>query len=732
MKRIRVHRDFVIELCNRLSLPLQALGCCILYFFIEAISRHSLGQAWTYMTGKPLVFLYNAFLIFVTSTVAYLFRRRVLARMAVMIFWLLLGLINGVILLKRVTPFTGPDLKLLTDAKKVMDKYLSPLILVVIIVALVLLLAFQVWLWFKGPKYRGPRNWILDLTIVGGSILLFVGATHLALQKRVLSTYFGNIAFAYTDYGYPYCLAVTIFDTGISQPNGYSQELMEEIADSEGEETTDSELPNIIFLQLESFFDPEQVNFLRISEDPIPNFRRMMQEYSSGYFRVPAIGAGTANTEFETISGMSLRYFGPGEYPYKTILKEKTCESIPYVLKDLGYSTHAIHDNEADFYSRRKVFPMLGFDTFTSQEYMADVTDTTETGWLKDHILTEEILKCLDSTQERDYVYTISVQGHGDYPTEPVLDQPAITVKGAEGREKNNYSWEYYCNEIHEMDAFLKELTDTLAEYPEPVVLVMYGDHLPTMGLETKEVKNRYLFQTQYVIWDNMGLEKEDENLAAYQMGAEVLKRVGIHQGNLVKYHQTRRKSKNYQRDLEVLQYDMLYGEEYIYGGESPYKETDMQMGVEPVELESVTKSSEGVYYISGKNFTAASRLEVNGERIEDTLYLSTTSLIVREIELEEGDSLRVIQQGDNSSKAELSATDILLYETGEAQKDGTISGKDKTDAKGSSPEKSDTDPSETEKSNTEKSNTEKVNTEQKGTDKVSTDKSAVEKGAGN
>ena len=83
-----------------------------------------------------------------------------------------------------------------------------------------------------------------------------------------------------------------------------------------------------------------------------------MKEYSSGYYKVPSVGAGTANTEFETITGMSLHYFGPGEYPYKSILKETTCESVPYVLKNLGYSTHAVHNNEANFYGRRSVFPI--------------------------------------------------------------------------------------------------------------------------------------------------------------------------------------------------------------------------------------------------------------------------------------------------------------------------------------------------------------------------------------
>ena len=51
----------------------------------------------------------------------------------------------------------------------------------------------------------------------------------------------------------------------------------------------------------------------------------MASEYSSGYCQVPSIGAGTANTEFEMLTGMSMRYFGPGEYPYKSYLKGKDC-----------------------------------------------------------------------------------------------------------------------------------------------------------------------------------------------------------------------------------------------------------------------------------------------------------------------------------------------------------------------------------------------------------------------
>lgn len=139
-------------------------------------------------------------------------------------------------------------------------------------------------------------------------------------DQRVISNYFGNIAFAYEDYGFPYCFSASLFNTGINEPSGYSEETMAEISNNGAitkSETgrSEDELPNIMFVQLESFFDPTEVEWLRFSEDPIPNLRKLFNEYSTGYFKVPSVGAGTANTEFEVLTGMSMRFFGPGEYP---------------------------------------------------------------------------------------------------------------------------------------------------------------------------------------------------------------------------------------------------------------------------------------------------------------------------------------------------------------------------------------------------------------------------------
>lgn len=646
------------DVCNKISLLLHALVSAVGYFLIEAISRHSFTEAWDFMTGRPLVFAYNAALIFTTSLIVYLFRRRCFLRVFLCMFWLLLGIINGVILSTRVTPFTGPDLHLLTDGMALLEKYLPKW---GVIVALIVLGFFALTLFgliLKGPKFKGKLKYRWNIPLVLAGFLVFAGLTQLALEKRVLSNYFGNIAFAYEDYGYPYCLGVTIFDTGITCPRDYSEGEIKRIENTEKNlpETKDGDHPNIIFLQLESFFDPKLVDYLEMSEDPIPVFRKLMKEYTSGYYKVPSVGAGTANTEFESITGMSLHYFGPGEYPYKSILKETTCESAPYILKDLGYSTHAIHNNEANFYGRRSIFPNLGFDTFTSAEYMPEEEDKNPLGWTRDRVLTEEIIKCLDSTEDQpDYVYTISVQGHGSYPEEPELEEPKITVTGSPTEAKNN-QWEYYVNQIREMDDFVKELTDALEKYPEDVILVMYGDHLPTMDLTVEDVKNRYLFQTQYVMWDNFGLEKKDVNLAAYQMAAEVLDRVGIHEGTIFRYHQARRNTKNYQVDLETLQYDLLYGERYSYEGEKPFKRTKMRLGIYDTTLDGISLVSawDHTYRITGTNFTPSSQVKLNGEWY-DTVYVNPTTLMISGTELGDFDRLSVVQRSNSSTRKALS-----------------------------------------------------------------------------
>lgn len=667
----------VYAFMNRFSLIFHALLACIINFVIEAISRHSVVAAWDYMTGTPMVFLYNAFMIFVTFSIVYLFKRRIFVRMIIGAIWVILGIANGYILLKRVTPFNAQDLKIAGDGIALINNYCNGFEVVVIAVGAVALLIWLISMWRRGGQYAGKIHHIAALIgiIVCGVLYTFV--TNIAIDKRVVSTYFGNIAFAYEDYGLPYCFSASLFNTGISEPNGYTKKAMAKI-DKDGElnqtatSRSSDELPNIIVVQLESYFDVANAEFFTTSEDACPNLHNLYQNYSNGYFKVPSVGAGTANTEFEVLTGMNLRYFGPGEYPYKTYSKKHPTESAATALASLGYGTHALHDNTGNFYSRANVFNNMGFDTFTSKEFM-NVLQTTENGWAKDEILTHHIMEAMDTTKQEDFVFTVSVQGHGNYPETQVIENPKIKVEGIEDEALKN-KWEYYVNQVYEMDQFVGDLIKAVEERNEPSVVVFYGDHLPTMGLKAEDLKSRYLYNTNYVIWDNIGLQKHDKNIPAYQLMSEVLNRLDIHSGTVFNYHQQRKGTKNYLSDLELLQYDILYGKQYVYNGKAPITEGHMVMGIRNVSLSSIVPQLNSGYSLYGENFTKYSRVYVNGEK-QKSSFLNNTRINLSETELKDGD---VIQVGSSDTIFRMS--DKYTYQNGQLVKqEGTATDKSKS-----------------------------------------------------
>lgn len=643
----------VYQFMNRISLILHFLLACVLTFVIEIISRHSLFQAWHFMAGTPKTFLFNAFLIFATLSVVYLVRRRVFARILLSVFWLFLGTCNGYLLTKRVTPFNAQDLKVLSDALALTGNYFNVFELILLIVGLSAVVLWVISMWRRGGQYTGKIRRFVSLGGVAFWIGAYVLLTELAIDHRVVSNYFGNIAFAYQDYGFPYCFTASMFNTGISEPVGYSEASMAKISNggsiSKNETGREKEeLPNILFVQLESYFDPTEVEWLQFSEDPIPNLRSMYQEHSTGYFKVPSVGAGTANTEFEVLTGMNMRFFGPGEYPYKTYAKTKVMESAASALSGLGYGAEALHNNGGNFYSRAHVFNNMGFDYYISKEFM-NILQTTPKGWATDDILIPNIVDSMNTSEQQDFVFSISVQGHGDYPTEKMIENPEIVVSGVEDEGKRN-AWEYYVNEVYEMDKFAGDLVKEMEKRGEPTVIVFYGDHLPTMNLEAKDLKSRYLYNTNYVIWDNIGLIKEDRNVPAYQIMADVFERLDIHAGTIFNYHQQRRQTKNYLADLELLQYDILYGKQYVYEESgNPTQTGHMAMGVKDASVSELVEQLDGSYSIYGENFTKQSKVYINGEK-QNSTFLNNTRIDLKEVTLKDKDVVQVNQVGSSST----------------------------------------------------------------------------------
>ena len=649
------------------SFVFAAVWSLILNLVIETLGRFSTTSVWggiQFFFDKPLVFLYNAMILFATLLVASVFRRRVFVFTIVTIFWLTVGIINGVILTQRMTPFTVKDLSILDDGLTIVTNYLSTTEIVLACIAVLLALLGLIFLFIKGPKKKEPVKWKRNLAAVILVFFMTFGATSLMIKLEKVETFFGNLAYAYQDYGVVYCFINTWLNTGISKPSGYSEESILSIFDEDElgadhamlleNKDEDENYPNILFLQLESFIDPSTVNTIELSKDAIPNFRKLSKEYSSGELTVPACGAGTANVEFEVLTGLSVKFFGPGEYPYKAILKEKAAESLAFDLKSLGFGTHAIHNHRAVFYNRNTVFANIGFDTFTSVEYMKDVEKTPK-NWAKDHVLIEAITDALDSTESRDMIYTISVQGHGKYPPEQVIENPEIEVTKAED-EETKWKWEYYVNQVYEMDQFIGELVETLSDYDEPVILAMYGDHIPAIDIEEEDLDNKNLYGTQYIIWSNFDMPKEDEDLYTYQLAAHIMEQIDMEVGTTFTYQLNHANSETYQDDLKALGYDMLYGKYFIYGGSNPFQATDMKMGVKDIKITDVVKINDK-YYIKGENFTQYSKVTLDGKEL-NTIYLGENVLgLLEDVDPKDAKNMKV-SQIENKSNEILSTTE--------------------------------------------------------------------------
>lgn len=527
------------------------------------------------------MFLYNVLIVLLTLSVCMLAPKRMFAVCAVCALWLILGFINYIVLSYRTTPLGMIDLLLASSALKLINVYLKPWQIALIVLGIVALIVGGVLLYKRSPKVRIRP--VSAITGIGSIALSLWLCSFFAVEAEALSDSYGNLATAYDDLGFAYCFSTSVIDRGVEEPEGYSEQSVAEIGSSLTL-SEDGVTPNVIIVQLESFFDPARYSGVELDENPIPNFTRLREECSTGYLSMPSVGAGTANSEFEVLTGMNMDHFGAGEYPYKTVLGSTTCESLAYEFKNIGYTATAIHNHIRTFYGRDTVFENLGFDEFISVEDMGEV-ERTPTGWCTDEVLTGQIVSALESSEGRDFIYTITVQAHGKYTDVEDWAEDDSSASGEEDVEwDETQSWEYYAEQLADTDRFVGELVETLSDMDEPTVVVFFGDHQPSLEIDETLLDNGDQFTTEYLIWSNFGLEKQDVDLQAYQLGAYVQQRLGLCLGVISALHceyEFDSENEQYQYALQTIEYDMLYGEKYIFGGKDRYLPTDLEREVE-------------------------------------------------------------------------------------------------------------------------------------------------------
>lgn len=623
---------------SALNILFFILYSLILVFLVECFSRGNINASFNFFRHFFKIFLYNSLIVGFTLSPCFLFKKRLFAFSLVSLTWIILGIANNFVIKFRETPLTFSDLGMIQNALELSKQYLSKSSIILIILLFIVVISILSFLFFKCKKCE--IKYIRNIT----SLLIFFALFKILLNYGLDNDIIGKNFWGYNQYGFSYSFYNSAVNNGMSKPNGYSKNTIAGIKNeldiltaensnnktltssaiiednsSNKEVNSDTSIikPNIIIVQLESFINPNWITDIKLNKNPVSNFEALSDDFTSGLLSVPSFGGGTANTEFEVITGMSTDFFGTGEFPYNTIASKKAIPSLAYTLKDLGYSANALHNHEGKFYSRDVVYRNLGFDSFTPIECMSP-PERTPVGWPKDNILIDEICNIITSTDNPDLIFGVSVQGHGGYPNDYVEDKEVYITNDYSKDNKN--SLEYYINQIYEMDQFVGNLIDAVNALDEPTIIAFYGDHFPAVGLDTSDVSINTLKSTPYVIWDNMNLKEDDKDIKTYNLTSLILDKLSFPDTTLNSLHNSSLDKETKTEYLNQLEYDMIYGKNYTGDYEELVPSSEYKIGFKNVKINSVETYDDNNILIKGENFNNYSNVYVDGNMLRKLL----------------------------------------------------------------------------------------------------------------
>ena len=639
--RRRVKTDSASFPRRLLTLVLFAVGIALI---VEGFNQSSVPRMLKYLAQRPLCFGVNCLIVLASLSLTELFKHRKAMTWTLTALWIILGFANYMVCRNRTLPLAGGDLLLTYEVVSLITVYFSWPEIIAMFLGAAALIALIAWM-FSCTARRRRVNYAFGAGFVAVMVLVVFGVHMFAIKAGVMPDVFPDRVNSNREYGFTSCFVFTFGQQGIDKPEEYSTEAVEEImGESEQAEPETAQptavpaaarfsdeavkQPNIVFVQLESFFDVNTINGVELSRDPTPFFHKLLGERPTGELYVPTVGGGTANVEFEVMSGLNMDFFGAGETPYNTIIQEVSCETIADVLRGHGYSSTALHNNTGTFFSRNQVYANLGFDRFDSLEYMR-APKYNRVGWAHDTVLTGEILRAMETSSARDLIFAITVESHGKYSDTYEPREGDIEVLSAP-EEMYFAPFQNYVNVLPAVDTFIEQLVEALEDFDEPVVAVFYGDHLPGVGLDPEMLATGDYYASRYVIWNNYGAEFDAPDLQAYRLSAELLRQMGISDGVMTKFHQAYpvdECGEEYLEKLQILEYDLLYGDQNAYGEAGAPEVTALQMGIEPVELESAVLEY-GRLLVTGENFTEFSAV-VAGEEALETVFVDAQHIAV-------------------------------------------------------------------------------------------------------
>ncbi len=466
------------------------------------------------------------------------------------------------------------------------------------------------------------RRWPIRLAAALACALVLVGSGTLAPARAFLLGPGGEIqAERNQRLGFLAGLFSGILDHAVQEPDAYNEERMNAIlvqarlgapADADAH-NAQGVRPNVILVMSESFCDPTVVlPGVEFQDDPIPNFHALAQAWPSGEFLSNTYAGGTGNVEMEVFTGIPSAYLGEDES--LTSLKDASAyERIPSIIKAFsseGYATEFIHSFSDRLYNRRSNFPAIGFETLVFEGDFP--SDAPRSGpYLSDLALTQQLIAEFEGRDKSRplLLYGLSMENHQPYYAGK-FSQPSGLRWSAPGLDEAALaSVDALLQGLHDADAALGALLDYFEGRPEPVMVVFWGDHLPSLALDDdntvysllgysssadtgtwqpEELKR--MLTTPFLVWNNYGAELEIPGVVStLRLGTSILDWAGVDKplyfrwvdraladmqlyrqrlfvdGDGVPYVQPPAgAASDTADDYRTLVYDLLYGEGYV------------------------------------------------------------------------------------------------------------------------------------------------------------------------
>ncbi len=414
--------------------------------------------------------------------------------------------------------------------------------IVVTIAWIALVLAFREE---KGCKTWKMRLIPLAVTVILASGMWAVFSSDYLDQHHIYFSSFKPKR-SYNSHGYLLGFAMTVQNASIKKPEGYSKneikKLTERYISDQADEIqvpTESN-PNVIVIMNESFTDYEAVGEVHINQDYMPFFHSLKENTIKGTLHTSVYGGHTANTEFEFLTGNTVRFLPTNAVPYRTMIRDKM-GSLAWNLKDQGYTGNvAFHPGTRTSYSRDVAYPNLGFDKHVSVEDVqnlekirAYVSDTADYEYVE-----KEYEECRKQGTEPFFMFNVTIQNHARYLFEEGVVEPEV-IKITDPNQYDEEAYQFM-NLMNLSDKALEQLIKYYSNIQEPTVIVFFGDHQPKLGEAFYNVllskgddqlsfaENEQKYHVPFMIWTNYDIEEENGiDISANYLHAFLMQKTG-------------------------------------------------------------------------------------------------------------------------------------------------------------------------------------------------------------